>query len=133
MAPPFSAATPIRASCTNCKKNGAFQVLYSFCSQTSCADGAQPYAGLTYQGQQNGQLYDGSSTLYGTTSAGGAIGIGGVFSLTPGGGEAILYSFGNSTNDGRLPISPLIMDGTGNLYGTAKYGGAAGAGTLFEI
>src|ERR1700674_5667445 len=39
-------------------------VLYSFCSQTNCADGFEPYAGL---------IEDASGNFYGTTSLGGAI------------------------------------------------------------
>src|SRR5713101_5169817 len=52
------------------------QTLYSFCSQTNCADGAGPvaYAEL---------IMDGAGNLYGTTTGGGAPGKGVVFQLTP--------------------------------------------------
>jgi uncharacterized repeat protein (TIGR03803 family) len=49
--------------------------LYSFCTQTGCADGQAPYAGLF-------QSTDGN--LYGTTYRGGAPGAGTVFSLSVG-------------------------------------------------
>lgn len=55
------------------------RIVYDFCSETRCNDGAAPYAGLT--------VADGK--LYGTTEAGGtgdadfAIGAGTVFQLTP--------------------------------------------------
>ncbi len=52
---------------------GKEKVLYSFCSQANCADGARPYAGLI----------DVKGTLYGTTFQGGANGYGTVFSLSP--------------------------------------------------
>src|ERR1022692_3416783 len=44
---------------------GTLTTLYSFCSQTNCTDGADPYAGLVQA--TNGDLY-------GTTSIGGANG-----------------------------------------------------------
>ena len=54
---------------------GKLTTLYSFCSQSKCADGQQPHAGLV-------QATDGN--LYGTTSAGGAYKWGTVFSLSTG-------------------------------------------------
>ena len=51
---------------------GAITILYNFCSQTSCADGVFPIAGLMQATNGN---------LYGTTIEGGANGIGTVFSL----------------------------------------------------
>jgi uncharacterized repeat protein (TIGR03803 family) len=52
--------------------SGDFTTLYSFCSQTSCTDGQNPYAGLV-------QADDGN--LYGTTAFGGVNGAGTVFKL----------------------------------------------------
>src|SRR5437879_7595359 len=48
-----------------------------------------------------------------------------------------LYAFGGG-NDGAYPVSGLIMDKNGNLYGTTYYGGGSGCngfgcGTVFKI
>ncbi|HTT85223.1 MAG TPA: choice-of-anchor tandem repeat GloVer-containing protein [Rhizomicrobium sp.] len=97
-------------------------VVYSFCSQQNCADGANPV----------GTPIDVNGTLYGTTSKGGTYGKGTVFALDPGNEtEQVLYSFGNST-DGAYPDAGLI-DVSGTLYGTTKSGGASGNGTVFAI
>src|SRR5271165_4320322 len=50
------------------------KVLYSFCSQSNCADGAGPDAGL---------IMDAAGNLYGTTGGGGAGRGGAVFELMP--------------------------------------------------
>ncbi len=100
------------------------QVLYNFAGN---GDGSQPAAGL---------VFDSSGNLYGTTQVGGAYGYGCVFELTPaqGGGwtESVLYSFTDG-NDGAYPVSPVILDAVGNLYGTTQYGGMYGIGTAFEL
>ena len=43
----------------------------------------------------------------------------------------ILHTFNRS--DGRDPISTLIFDRAGNLYGTTYYGGAADQGVVFQL
>jgi uncharacterized repeat protein (TIGR03803 family) len=48
------------------------QVVHSFCSQPDCADGMQPFAGLTHAGASSGESYNGTSPLYGTTTVGGS-------------------------------------------------------------
>ena len=68
---------------------GRETVLYNFCSQGGCADGATPTAGL---------ITDASRKLYGTTQSGGYDGSGTVFELTPNAAktkwtEKVLYSF----------------------------------------
>ena len=102
-------------------------VLYNFCSESNCADGANPtYAYVTFDKQGN---------LYGTAYAGGANGYGVVYKLTPGQSgwtETVLYSFANSP-DGANPVNGLLMDTAGNLYGTTYAGGSGGNGSVFEL
>jgi len=46
--------------------------------------------------------------------------------------EKVLHSFSGGT-DGSYPVAAMIADRAGNLYGTARYGGANGQGTVFEL
>lgn len=98
-------------------------VIYNFCRYTNCTDGESPQAGLTF---------DSSGNLYGTTLGGGnATGRGTVFELTPDGSggiwtEKILYSFRGP--DGESPYAGVVLDRTGNLYGTTYLGGLKGSG-----
>ena len=83
-------------------------------------------------------IADGSGALYGTTSSGGANGLGIVFKLTPGAAgfkESVLYNF-KGGSDGAVPGAGLISDATGALYGTTTSGGSssgAGGGTVFKL
>ena len=106
--------------------SSALTTLYSFCSQSGCTDGANPYAGL---------VHPTSGYLYGTTFSGGANGDGTVFKITPSGTLTTLYSFcaQSSCTDGASPDA-LVQAANGYLYGTTSYGGAAdGGGTVFRI
>lgn len=108
-------------------KHGKETVLYSFCSQVSCADGQDPRGSV---------IRDGAGNIYGTTSSGGIVSYGGtVFKVTPGGTETVLYSFCAQANctDGRNPNAGLIEDGAGNLYGTTFQGGEFSVGTVFKL
>jgi uncharacterized repeat protein (TIGR03803 family) len=86
-------------------------------------DGARPQAALVADGQGN---------LYGTTEQGGTYNSGTVYKVAPDGTESVLYSFDFGLG-GRLPYSSLILDKTGNLYGTAYAGGSGGYGTVYEL
>jgi len=101
-------------------------VLYSFCTQSGCTDGHRPHAGL---------VLDKSGNLYGTTYQGGANGEGTVFEVSPSGAETVLHSFCTQPGctDGYHPLAGLVLDTSGNLYGTTYDGGAHGAGTVFEV
>src|SRR5580700_10202068 len=54
-----------------------------------------------------------------------------VFRMTPGGTVTRLHAFDGT--DGRTPQSGVIFATDGNLYGTARYGGANDSGTVFKI
>jgi len=105
---------------------GAFSVIYSFCSLANCADGGNPLTQLILG-------IDGN--LYGITMDGGASGQGTVFQLTLGGKLTTLHSFNAvPCGNGFSPCAPLVQANNGNFYGTTGYGsGANGAGTFFEI
>jgi len=101
-------------------------VLYRF---TGGADGGYPIAGLVQS--TNGDFY-------GTTYWGGipgcdlGFGCGVVFKLDTNLNESVLYSFtgqGDGANTGRS----VLLDSTGNFYGTTVYGGPSNRGTVFKI
>jgi uncharacterized repeat protein (TIGR03803 family) len=95
-------------------------ILWNFGNGT---DGAIPQAGL---------IVDNSGNLYGTTDSGGAYKLGTAFKLAASGKESVLWSFGNGV-DGARPKAGLIMDSSGNLFGTASAGGTGACGVVFEI
>jgi uncharacterized repeat protein (TIGR03803 family) len=82
-----------------------------------------------------GVAMDASGNLYGTTNLGGGGG-GALYELSPvaGGGwtETTLYSFGRAKGPSR-PVGNLILDASGNVYGTTTEGGTKGGGTVFEL
>jgi uncharacterized repeat protein (TIGR03803 family) len=118
------------------RKNGKFSVLYNF---SGMKDGASPQAGL---------LADSAGNLYGTAYYGGDLtcklreqaGCGVVFKLDKAGKETALHTFEGGT-DGALPISNLVGDPAGNLYGTTTEGGnpncpqpsLGGCGVVFKL
>jgi uncharacterized repeat protein (TIGR03803 family) len=103
-------------------------VAYSF--NASGKDAKFPFAGL---------IADADGNLYGTTVNGGTYNAGTAFELRPaaGGGwtEHVLHSFGgnNVIKDGGYPYAGLVLDASGNLYGTTVFGGAYNEGTVFEL
>ncbi len=68
------------------------------------------------------------TTLYGTLPNSGA---GVLFSLTEGGTYTPLHDFDAGT-DGQNPNARLVLDQSGNIFGAASNGGAAGDGTVWE-
>jgi uncharacterized repeat protein (TIGR03803 family) len=98
--------------------------LYSFCSQPGCTDGSMP----------SGLIQGTYGRIYGTTTGGGANGLGTFFELTAGGKLTTLYSFCSQPEcAGQIGALGLIQANNGNFYGATKNGGANGAGTVFEI
>jgi len=111
-------------------KAGQETVLYSFSALHQ--DGHYPQAAL---------IRDSSGNLYGTTLGGGIEtkychvienGCGVIFKLSSAGKETVLHRFAGYPIEGASPISDLLRDSLGNLYGTTDIGGTAEAGTVFE-
>jgi uncharacterized repeat protein (TIGR03803 family) len=102
--------------------SGTFTLLHSF--STATTDGESPYAGLV-------QGSDGN--FYGTTHTGGANNYGTVFQISPSGTFTLLHSFSTATTDGEYPYAGLVQGSDGNFYGTTYFGGANGAGTVFNV
>jgi uncharacterized repeat protein (TIGR03803 family) len=55
-----------------------------------------------------------------------------VFKVSKSGKETVLYNF-NGAVDGSGPLSGLVLDAKGNLYGTTVNGGASNAGTVYKL
>jgi uncharacterized repeat protein (TIGR03803 family) len=78
---------------------------------------------------------DSNNNLYSTTTSGGDSGNGVAFSLTLSSGkwaETVLHSFGSGT-DGASSWASLTPDGSGGFFGTTRFGGTNGVGTVFQI
>ncbi len=66
-------------------------------------------------------------------------GCGTVFALAPGGQESVLYAFQGPPADGASPVASLLLDRSGNLYGTTELGGSGAfcndeeCGNVFEL
>ncbi len=80
-------------------------------------------------------LLGSDGNLYGTTQYAGAFNGGQFFRMAlDGSAYADLHDFGSIANDGFFPVSALIEDPNGTIYGTAQYGGTgpySGSGTVF--
>ncbi len=100
-----------------------FTVLYEFSSEFSYLTGGNPFATLI-------QGTDGA--LYGTAEQGGSNGFGTVFRLNPdGSGFTVLQHLSPST--GVRPLAGLIQGSDGAFYGTTRFGGNIGSGTIFRL
>ncbi len=115
-------------------------IVYSFCSQSGCTDGSNPFTGLALASDGN---------FYGVTAEGGSdgtycgltgYGCGTVFRITPKGVLTTLYTFCTQSGcmDGGIPQGQLIQASDGDLYGTTDVGGdqqfgGNGQGTVFKI
>jgi hypothetical protein len=90
-------------------------------------------------GPEESLTLDSAGNLYGTTWGDGTYSRGSVFELTPSGAGWIytdLYDF-TGGSDGANPVSNVLIDAHGNLFGTASQGGSGsrtnGCGTVWEI
>ena len=91
------------------------------------SDGALPEGDL---------VFDQAGNIYGTLNYDGAYGDGSVYQLVPSNGgfsENVLYSFAGSS-DGAFPAAGVVLDTSGNLYGTTPAGGNQdGYGVVYQL
>jgi uncharacterized repeat protein (TIGR03803 family) len=97
------------------------------------SDGAYPYPGVTIGPD---------GTLFGTTYSGGENDAGVLFNVKPPAHacaaticpwtDITLHSFSYLGSDGAAPLSNIVFDPEGNLYGTTQYGGLYGVGTVYK-
>lgn len=98
---------------------------WSFATISNLPPGYGPFGHLTA---------DAAGNLYGMTQ-GGSVDKGTVFKLTPSGGGwtlTVLHIFSGGT-DGETPFGSVVVDSSGNVYGTTLLGGTANRGVVFEI
>jgi len=105
--------------------SGQQSVFYAFCSGADLCEGTV----------SSGVIFDPAGNLYLTTSTGvGGAGI--LYRISAAGYEYHLYQFLGQA-DGADPTGGLVIDGAGNVYGTAAYGGSvagtAGYGVVFKV
>lgn len=108
-------------------QNGTERILQRF---KGGKDGGYPYATLSLDHEGN---------LYGTTTSGGDLhcgtrdeGCGTLFELD--GGMQVIHHFAGTPSDGNFPgYGAVVIDSSGDLYGTTGEGGAANYGTVYKV
>ena len=102
-------------------------VIYNF--NASLGDAGFPY----------NLFRDSLGNLYGTSTYGGAYGLGSIYELSPptsaGGAwtEQVLYSSPNFSSKGYEPGFSLAIDSQGSLWGTMTLGGASSYGAIYRL
>ena len=114
--------TPGPTPCLTALCSWSEDVIYRF---TAPPDGFQPNGAL---------VFDRAGNLFGTTSQGGAYGLGTIYELTLSNGgwtEKVIYSF-TGGSDGAHPQT-LLVGQDGNLYGTTLNHIYPGDGVIFQL
>jgi len=116
----YSAGTTYCGTLFRLTPSGTFSTLYTFCSETACADGSTP----------GPQLLAGSDgNLYGATVSGGA-GYGTAFRVTPAGVFSPLYAF--TSDNGSQPYG-MIQGADGQFYGDLISTDGSRVGAIFKL
>ena len=103
---------------------GKQTVLHYFTGGYGTTDGGYPLGSV---------ILDSAGNVYGTTSQGGANGLGTVFAISASGTLSFLHTFTGGPTDGTYPAAGLVIDSAGHLYGTTSVGGTNALGTVFKI
>jgi hypothetical protein len=139
-------------------RNFLFPIFVSFALAMAGAASAQEtviysFANTTGNVPEAGLILDKNGNLYGTTPIGGNVslpacggnGCGVVYEIVRNADgtwtDSTLYAFVGGGQDGAEPVSPLVLDARGHLFGMTYYGGTGpctggqfpGCGTVFEL
>jgi uncharacterized repeat protein (TIGR03803 family) len=115
---------------------GSLSNLYSFLPATNNA------GAVNYDLAPNDLAQGTGGNFYGTTQRGGSNFTGTIYEISPSGSFANLHVFAAETNisggqetsaDGATPVGALCQGSDGNFYGTTRYGGSNGTGTIFRF
>jgi uncharacterized repeat protein (TIGR03803 family) len=96
------------------------------------------FNGANGNGPRSNVVLDSSGDLFGTAHDGGnltlnnGLGVGTVFEIGHGSGVITTLASFNITN-GQDPLCAVILDSSGDLFGTTEQGGANGDGAVYEI
>jgi uncharacterized repeat protein (TIGR03803 family) len=119
----FAGGTHSKGNVFRMTPTGEISSVYSFCSQTNCADGESPAAAPVVGSDGN---------LYGVTSSGGK-NAGVIYKLTLSGKITILHTFCSSSCDDGYEPTGITLGSDGNFYGTTTLDGKFDSGTVFQI
>jgi len=125
--------------CVACRENdqgGAFKLTRN--QDGSWTESTVATFGMYWTGASpHGMIFDAAGNLYGTTSW-GVDTAGGVYELMPGSCSSpscwktsVLVQF--NWSNGGAPLSTLVLDASGNVYGTSSNWGRRGAGNVFKL
>jgi len=111
--------------------DGFYEYSYNETIYYALSGSGYPSAGVTLDSAGNRYTVTGDDYGYGFVSEVTATG-GGSTPHTFGTGT-VSYIGGGSGEDGQNPLSPVIFDSQGDMYGTASGGGTNGNGVVWEI
>ena len=131
---PIFATACVMALLVSISPAQTFSVVHNF---TGGNDGGVPWNGFTVGGSGGSSApvsapLKGNANFYGTASAGGTSNYGVVFAMSTSGEETVLHNFAGGS-DGATPYASVLLDKSGNLYGTTTGGGSSDLGTVYEI
>lgn len=105
------------------QQSWSHSIAYDFC-KTDCKDGAVP----------DGLVMDADGNLFGATSEGANASSGTIYKFGQA-GFSVLYTFcaRKACKDGKVPDTRLLLDQSGDLFGTTPFGGSDNHGVVFEL
>ncbi len=109
-----------------------YGAIYELTAGSSSVTVLAPFTSSNAPLQASAPTLDAQGDLFGTTQFGGTYGDGSVYEL-PSGSASINTLASFTTTDGAYPSSSLLIDASGNLFGTTPAGGIGGDGTIFEV